>query len=199
MLKYISGVLIVLLVSCGNGSDLKIANNLFEKQEYEEAIKVYSEYIRLNPADIAALYNRGRAYEESEKYDLAIADFESVLALDEDHVQANMSMAIDLYFRQQDYSAAVKYLDHAVVRGKNNAKAYTLRGKVYHRLGTMDKALKDYNTAINVDPDYADAYYARGGYYLANHIKKKACADFQMAASLDLEDAKKALDKYCGK
>ena len=42
------------------------------------------------------------------------------------------------------------------------AELYVLRGQVWLGLYEWDRALADYNTAINLDSTYADAYFYRG-------------------------------------
>lgn len=185
------------LVGCSETGEVSKADQQFQAGNYDEAIKLYTEHLVLNPSNVIALYNRGRAYEENKEFEKALADFEKVLEIDQGHVQANLSMAMDLYFRQNDYANSVKYLNNAVDRDKNNAKAYTLRGKAYQRLGDANKAEKDFNTAINVNASYADAYYAKANLKYVMGNKDEACGLFRQADALGLEQAKTALQKYC--
>lgn len=69
------------------------------------------------------------------------------------------------------------------------AIAYRGRGRYYLRSGNALLAIKDFNTAIKIAPQYAEAYYSRGFAYfmLANY--KEAIKDFSMAAALSPKDA----------
>jgi tetratricopeptide (TPR) repeat protein len=55
---------------------------------------------------------------------------------------------------------------------------------VYKDLGQHQRAIKDFNTAIRLKPDYADAYNNRGTVYL-NYGNNKLCYyDAQKACDL---------------
>ncbi len=65
--------------------------------------------------------------------------------------------------------------------------AYNNRGNRYSDLGEEEKAIGDYNKAIELNPEYALAYYNRGICYKKLGETKKAEKDFQKAAELDLK------------
>jgi len=184
-------------MSCEEGTDLSRADNLYSKGDYASAIEMYTEYLRLHPEHTKTLYNRGRAYEEVGDDEKALADFNSVLKKDFTHVQANISVAMDYYFRKKDYHKAITFLNTAINYSPQNAVAFTLRGKAYQKLGDAEKALKEYNNAISIDSDLGDAYYSRGSLWLHLQKVEKACADFEIAISLGNTDSKEAKKQYC--
>ena len=55
----------------------------------------------------------------------------------------------------------------------------------YGEKGDLDKALADFNKAIELDSAYAQAYNNRGAAYLAKGDNNKAIADFKKALELD--------------
>ncbi len=63
---------------------------LVDTEEYEEAIKLFTEAIVIDPKFIDALYNRGYAYELNGQKDLAKKDYQDVLKL-----QANYPKAVE--------------------------------------------------------------------------------------------------------
>ena len=189
--------ILAIMAACDSNKELIEADRLFDNGDFRGAAQAYDSYIKLHPDNTKAIYNRGRSYEELGDTENALADFKSVLEIDEGHVQANISMGMDQYFREKDYPLSIKFLNKALEGEKKSAKAFTLRGKAYQKLGDLPGALKDYNNAINEDKEYADAYYARGSLRVFQNRSKDACADFQLAQSLGLEEAKAALDKYC--
>jgi len=184
-------------MSCEEGTELSRADNLFNKGEYGEAVEMYTEFLRLHPEHTKTLYNRGRAYEEMNEYEKALEDFNSVLKKDFTHVQANISVAKDFYFRQKDYHKAITFLNTAIKHSPQNAIAFTMRGKAYQKLGEVDKALKEYNNAISIDNTLGEAYYSRGSLWIHLRKKEKACSDFDIAISLGNKDALEATKQYC--
>ena len=62
-------------------------------------------------------------------------------------------------------------------------------GVAYAMTGQYDKALEDYNRAIESNRDYSVAYYNRGRLFLNTGNKKLALTDFQKACTLGYENA----------
>src|SRR5262245_47707481 len=68
---------------------------------------------------------------------------------------------------------------------RNRVVAYYNRGLAHHQKADYDRAIRDFDEAIRLDPKYAHAYYNRG---LAHHQKAdydRAIRDFDEAIRLD--------------
>ena len=63
--------------------------------------------------------------------------------------------------------------------------AYNNRGAAYYYLGQYQRAIEDYDKAIQLDPDYATAYYNRGGSYSDLAQYQRAIEGFDKAIQLD--------------
>ena len=77
---------------------------------------------------------------------------------------------------------------------------YVNRGIVYAMKGEFDKAIPDYDKAIQLDSKYARPYYFRGVAYKALGRNTEAIADFKTCIKLTQEPsmiqaAKEALQK----
>ena len=81
---------------------------------------------------------------------------------------------------------------HQPTRSKT-ALAYNNRANSYHHKREYDKAIADCTRAIELNPNFAAAYYNRGVVYKRRNEAQAARRDFERAAALGLEDAKKAL------
>ena len=57
--------------------------------------------------------------------------------------------------------------------------AYNNRGIAYGDLGKYEQAIRDYNKAIELDPQYANTYYNRGILYQTLDKITEAEADFK--------------------
>ena len=64
------------------------------------------------------------------------------------------------------------------------AKAYNNRGMVYFAKGEHDRAILDYNKAIEINPELAKPYDNRGTIYMLKGATEKACSDFVRACEL---------------
>ena len=107
----------------------------------------------------------------------------------------------------KDYKTAVGYLTKAVQELPKDSDAHTLLAYSYRKLGTFDKSMEYYQTALKLDPDNRSAHEYMGELYLdMNQLPnaekqlaalKKACPFFGKCEEYD--DLKEAIDKYKAK
>ena len=82
---------------------------------------------------------------------------------------------------------ALKAYSRAIELSSKNAAAaaaYTNRGVAYGEKGELDSAIKDYTTAIKLDPSYAYAYNNRGYAYIEKDEIERAIKDLDNAIEL---------------
>jgi lipoprotein NlpI len=72
---------------------------------------------------------------------------------------------------------------------QSRAIAYYNRGNAYQANGDLDRAIVDYNVAIQLDPESAQAYVNRGSAHQANGDLDRAIADYNEAIRLDANSA----------
>jgi len=144
----------------------------FKARGYENAIADYNKSIGLDPDNIDAYYNRGLAYnkrvrggepftpEHMEFYGKALADFDTVLALDPEYALAHAAKGGAIY-RHDDYENATAEFDIAVNSaewilqksgGIGLAGVYKSRGRNYKALRDYNKSIENYNMAMNYNP-----------------------------------------------
>lgn len=68
--------------------------------------------------------------------------------------------------------------------------AFNNRGLAYYEQQRYDKAIRDFNGALDLAPDYSTAYYNRANAYDAKADYYKALADYDRAIELDPKAAK---------
>ena len=71
----------------------------------------------------------------------------------------------------------------------DSAGAYYNRGNTYVDKGVFDNAIKDFDTAIELDTYYLNAYYNRGFAYLKKGEFDDAIKDFDMVIQLQPDSA----------
>ena len=107
----------------------------------------------------------------------------------------------------KDYKAAVGHLTKAVQELPKNADAHSMLGYSYRKIGTFDKSMEHYQTALKIDSDHRSAHEYLGELYLdlnqldnaEKHLAalKKACPFFGKCEEFD--DLKKEIDAYKAK
>jgi len=103
-----------------------------------------------------AYYNRGHAYAEQKKYDLALSDYNKAIELDPKYVKAYNGRG-NAYSDQKKYDLAIADYTQAIELDPKDVKAYNNRGRVYVFQKKYDLAIADFSKVIELDPKFAFA------------------------------------------
>lgn len=143
-----------------------------------------------NPRTAQAYFNRGSAYLQEQKYDLAIADYTKAIALDPKFSSAYFNRGVS-YKKKEQYTQALADYAKVVQFEPKDADVYKNQGIVYEILKNYDQAILNYTKAIEFGgKKYSDLYIARGNIYLNNMEKLDlALADYNTAIRLFPEQA----------
>jgi tetratricopeptide (TPR) repeat protein len=102
---------------------------------------------------------------------------------------ANGYVRAQALFHERKFSEAVAVLDAFIAAHPRDARAIVLRGDSKADLGENAEALKDYNSAIKIAPDYQYAYVTRCETRMQLDDLSGALADCDVAVRLDAADA----------
>jgi tetratricopeptide (TPR) repeat protein len=153
---------------------------------------------------VNALLNRGLAFQQQQKHELALADYSSALTLD---AMAPELRATALYNRglsQQKLkhlSAAIEDFTNALLINANLAHAYLSRGAALRDSGQLLFALSDFERALqNNHPDPARVYLSQAETYelLRRPVEQKKMLEAALAANPNLESAQTKLAELNG-
>ena len=84
----------------------------------------------------------------------------------------------------KDGELGIKACSNLIARDPNDAVAYHHRGIAAQATGDLDRALADYNKAIEIKPSYGPAYESRARVYLAKGDYTQAVADVTRSVEL---------------
>lgn len=160
---------------------------LENKEDYIEAVQAFTKVIKLiNEPNKIVLSRRAGCYQNIGLHELAIADYDVVLA--EDSTRAfDYAMRGDSKRLLGKYDEAVNDYSRAIELEPRVQTFYYRRGWVNEDfLKNYNAVLRDYNKAIEIDKDYVFNYIHRGRFY-KNRLNdiQKANADFEMILKLD--------------
>jgi tetratricopeptide (TPR) repeat protein len=79
---------------------------------------------------------------------------------------------INYYIMSGQPNEAIKYLDKAIAKEKENSSFYLAKGVALDRLGRQEEAIEVYKKAVEIKPDNADAYYNIGVIYFNRGVKQ---------------------------
>lgn len=174
--------------------------------DYELAIERYNdyewEYLPYYSVNFAwALLQRGDAQQAIEHMNEAVELYEGlpphvlwithraqIYALSFDYTSAidDMDAAID-FVESEEFDEELYFSIYISFGGIDVLRSvlYKQRGDIIMLIYEWNRALGDYNKAIELDPDYAEAYYRRGILYYTMVERENAIADFETYLELD--------------
>ncbi|HBL58523.1 MAG TPA: hypothetical protein DDZ80_08405 [Cyanobacteria bacterium UBA8803] len=87
--------------------------------------------------------------------------------------------------KQGDYNGALGLLTQLIRYHPTHAVDYNNRGFIYFQMGMPEKAIADYNRALQLNPELDSAYNNRANYYATTGQLGEALADYEKALDLN--------------
>lgn len=129
-----------------------------------DAIEAYNCALEFNPADLYAFNSRGLSYFYLDEYELALADFEAIIALDDTASYAwNNRALVHYYYGELDL--ALEGFTQAIDLGDDDLIPLDNRALTYYYQGEYFLAEADLYRALEIDPTYKDAYLSLAWVY----------------------------------
>jgi tetratricopeptide (TPR) repeat protein len=135
-----------------------LGDYLVECNDYAGASREFSEAIRLDPGFAKAYLQRGAVALARGNAAEALPDFEQVLRLRPDSLDA-YRYAGDAYRLLQRYPDARRCYDVYIGAADPDPRIYYRRGDVRTKMNDPAGAADDFRCALQIDPACADAYY----------------------------------------
>lgn len=152
---------------------LKKAEANINLQQWEYARDEYSDVLRIDEKNLAALYFRAFCHVQLRHLDLAKADYQTFLSISPRHFEANMGLA-HVYQKMGRKGDAMDQLNHVVQLFPDSAEAYAGRAAFETDQQQYDVALYDWAEAIRLNPSEAGYYVSKADVYLRQGRRKEA-------------------------
>jgi tetratricopeptide (TPR) repeat protein len=167
------------------------------KQDYDKAIREFSEALRVTPDDPVIHDKRGVAYVQkamydsrsnsSEDFNKAIEDFTRVIGINPN--EAAFSKRATAYEAKKDYESALADRSEILRLNPDDAGSYNDRGAIYLLKKDYDRAIADLTQSLRLRPNNTwtspGAFADRGAAYAAKKQYPQAMADYEQALRLD--------------
>lgn len=157
--------------------NVKLYLNLAEMQmlveQYNDCIITLDMLFKIQPDNPDGVFLKGQVFKLSGDTTNAIKTFEKVVALDADHIDSYLELAI--FFNKKGDPITLKYLENALRIDSNNVAALLTKAQYYHFKSLYDDAQKAYEQAILKHPQNADFNYNLALMYLevGDELRKK--------------------------
>lgn len=138
-------------------------NILVQLRRYDEAESIYRELDRRRPENSAILFKLGRVNEYRGKNQQAIAFYEQVLKVYDQHPQANQCIK-EIYLRTYHTTGKKEYFEQALAYANRQLELtpddyyYIERGLLYLDGACFEKAIEDFEKAAEINPQNPYAY-----------------------------------------
>ena len=140
----------------------EIGRQASDANRWNEALNAYDKAIELNPNDASAYNNRGIAYDNLDKNDLAIEDYKKAIELNPKYGDAFNNLGKN-FSKLGDYKRAILYYDRAIEINRKDADAYYNRGNAFSNLGNSKYANDDLKIAAQLGNILAQKYLKEKG------------------------------------
>ena len=170
------------------------AINLFDDGKFDKALELFLSFQQKKPDMYKVGLNIGNCYLELKKYKEAINEFNKVLdKIKEENPELKGSKTAsqifasigDIYMRQDNLKKAEKYFKKSIeIDQSDHALAYNI-AEILFLANKTDDAIKYYNLAIKIKPDWPKSYKQIGYAFLNKGNTKKAIEVFKKYIQLD--------------
>ncbi|MBP5401519.1 MAG: hypothetical protein J6Y36_00010 [Treponema sp.] len=186
------------LYSVNPGSPLKIAEDLFNNSQYDEALEIVNRELQKDDFNIEARFIRGCILQVLSENTKALEDVNIVLTYEPSNLEARYLRAT-IYSNIEDFENALKDLNFILSISPDETLALSLRGCLNSELGNYGEALIDLNNAIKNtypnDPEICKYYYNRAKIYYDMESYKLSLKDVEAALSYNYTDYKSLILK----
>jgi tetratricopeptide (TPR) repeat protein len=195
---------------------LKMAKLFLYIEEFPKAFVEINTVLRGNVYNAEAYFLKGMCYKSMKDTAKAISSFQTAVQTDPRYVDAHLQLALiyeakkdplslkyfenayqadtlygqAMYWQNQNnFAEAKKVFRRMIMRDRSYAKSYYNTGWMLMQEDSTEKAIRQFDIAIQNKPDYADAYYNRG---ICKEILGKfseALEDYNQALSFNADNA----------
>lgn len=155
------------------GTAVALGNVYRSQQMFEEAAEVYDATIRtlgdVPPAYWTLYYYRGIAYERTDRWELAEADFRRALEMEPEQPLVLNYLGYSWIDRGENLDEAVDMVRRAVAARPDDGYIVDSLGWAYYRLGRFEEAVEELERAVTLRPldpvindHLGDAYWKVG-------------------------------------
>jgi len=155
-----------------------------DRQDYQEAQKIFSQLAAQDPKDYSALFNLALAETGLHRESAAAEHYKQVLALKPALYEAELNLGI-LYLQEQRASNAVALLRDAAKQKPNQARAQRYLGESLLATGDPAGAAGAFEAALAIDPKQAVAELGLGQALAREGKLDEAAPHYRHAAALD--------------
>ena len=179
---------------------LEKGNQLFKEAKYDEALVQFQQFLEKNPNLYQIQVSIGDCYREKGDFDKAIENYNKVLELAKSDPALGKEMSAkalagigNCYLKQGKIPEAQDFFKQSIENSpKDEILAYNV-GEIYFSNQGYDDAIRYFEMATQIRPEWPDPYMKLGDVYLNKAEMAKAIEKFEKFLTLEPEGERAAL------
>ncbi len=153
--------------------------------DYDKAIELLEKAVAADDTKTNYRLHLARAYRYAGKQDKAAEQLEKIVAAAPDHVEAGQSLA-EIYTADKRWKDVVRVVE-PLLKYRHDYPTYHMLAEAQYNLDDHEKARKNYEEAVKLNPKSAADHYQLGNIYLAGNFFALAAEPYQSALRLGLD------------
>jgi predicted TPR repeat methyltransferase len=137
---------------------LNIKGNRYSKLgQLDNAIVAYEKAISIKPDYVKAIYNLANSQHKLGQLDKAVRNFKKLVTINPDYAERhnNKILTVIYFFSKGQTPDAIDTLELLIKDSPEDALLFNMMGGCCVSLGQFDMAIKNYENALNLHPNYA--------------------------------------------
>ncbi|MGE5423776.1 MAG: tetratricopeptide repeat protein [Syntrophothermus sp.] len=130
---------------------------LYSMKKDRMAVDYLKNALRVKPGNKEALYLLGMFYQETGKYDQALATYDSLKKVDTSYKSASYNEGYIYLVYLKQFDKAIKCFSDAITKDPTYAEAWYNRGYAYELSGDYANAARDYKRTLEIRVNYQKA------------------------------------------
>jgi len=195
MMRFLVFAIVLLLLSCTGDKDeadkqrfLIKGNDALAKQEYKEALRYYTEALKIDSCYTDALNNVGIVQYENGSYGEAVLNYDAALQCDPEFWEGYANRA-NAYYELNELYRALDDLEYLERKIPDSSSVYFGLGLVKTKMRKYDEALEAFDKALLLDSANAEILVNRGTVYYYKEQFEEALIDLDSAIMVDPDEA----------
>ena len=131
--------------------------DFFDSSNFNKAVNCFEKAIEIKPDYSDALFNLGLTHHSLGNLNQAVMAYKKVVASNPSYAleSENKILSVIYFFSQGKISEALDTIDLLIKINSNDALLFNMRGGCYASMGQNDKAIENYQRALDIEPKYA--------------------------------------------
>jgi tetratricopeptide (TPR) repeat protein len=140
---------------------LLATGTVLRNRTWRDRITLWSDVVAKNPASHRAHNSLGRALEQEQRLNEAIAEFREALRLQPNHTEAHYNLGTTVYALGR-IEEAIGHYENALRTNPDYARAHNNLAAALSRQGKLEAAIHHFSETLRLDPHHANAHFNLG-------------------------------------